>query len=774
LWKYDNGYIVNTNSGKCLQIGGSVDQQCDGSGKNWLKNKNKKIDLATAKETYLKQTTKPKSASNNIATPSTEKEDYNDPHPYISAVASPAVLMPCNSGCAPEKMQQWEKVEVQTSLSSSSPSSSSASSTVMFRLRSNHQVCLRSGVDWNTVSTWQQSYETWIAAAIALVPMILAFWYELKYLKSQKYSRLLLFGDKSIGVLVIRIISSFGGIVQVFFWKAISLSNKNGGRGFYPRQVIVHGTLFSFNLLFIHVMLVSRMKTVDERRLLFLKRRKIWERYMEIGSDANHSEHHHHSPGHAKGGRVREEKTRGETKGETTAETDEPNESNEIDVESYTHTNHTDHSTRSLSHAELVAVPPMYCWAIILSTCYNTQVLLRRYCFERPTVFIHFLYLIIFRMASFYEMDFGASSSFVRNRRLIETGTGTGTAGRSLVDDESASWYENWDGALVMWIGLGIGLYTSFMQIASSIAEIRSDEKNIKEAARTRHSLELAQMEGKNIHEGEKSLSSTEDTSNSSRDDVSIMDEDDDEMIEGIDHFGSFHNTEEMHSSDYTSRFFQRWSIIIFIQMTVFISSFFSPNGPPNWFPTIQIDFLVLSLVMETLLGTIKQRTFRAWASKYHVAGAIIFCIPLIFICAWEGVAIVMGSYSTTGQKNMQNSGQVGGYSNQIRGPNGSVGWWWGKDQSSAIAITTLCVGGLVASMNILPSFIRWLGIRGAKAPLWLEDLLVETDGHVPRPRDGNEYRKFLLHKYMQYRMKNKKSNESKCVSFCSFCSFCS
>ena len=90
------------------------------------------------------------------------------------------------------------------------------------------------------------------------------------------------------------------------------------------------------------------------------------------------------------------------------------------------------------------------------------------------------------------------------------------------------------------------------------------------------------------------------------------------------------------------------------------------------------------------------------------------------------------------------------------------------------IAITTLCVGGLVASMNILPSFIRWLGIRGAKAPLWLEDLLVETDGHVPRPRDGNEYRKFLLHKYMQYRMKNKKSNESKCVSFCSFCSFCS
>ena len=113
-----------------------------------------------------------------------------------------------------------------------------------------------------------------------------------------------------------------------------------------------------------------------------------------------------------------------------------------------------------------------------------------------------------------------------------------------------------------------------------------------KHMARTRHSLELAQMEGKNIHEGEKSLSSTEDTSNSSRDDVSIMDEDDDEMIEGIDHFGSFHNTKEMHSSDYTSRFFQRWSL----EVSKCLFWLYSWLYPPVWCKSATICFCSFSI----------------------------------------------------------------------------------------------------------------------------------------------------------------------------------
>ena len=66
--------------------------------------------------------------------------------------------------------------------------------------------------------------------------------------------------------------------------------------------------------------------------------------------------------------------------------------------------------------------------------------------------------------------------------------------------------------------------------------------------------------------------------------------------------------------------------------------------------------------------GTIKPRSFRAWSAKYHVIIVFIFMLPIIFLCVWESVGLVIGSYSDYGQSYLQNVGTVGGTANQMRG----------------------------------------------------------------------------------------------------------
>ena len=66
--------------------------------------------------------------------------------------------------------------------------------------------------------------------------------------------------------------------------------------------------------------------------------------------------------------------------------------------------------------------------------------------------------------------------------------------------------------------------------------------------------------------------------------------------------------------------------------------------------------------------GTIKPRSFRAWSAKYHVIIVFILMLPIIFLCVWETVGLVVGSYSDYGQSYVQNVGTVGGTGNQMRG----------------------------------------------------------------------------------------------------------
>jgi hypothetical protein len=71
-----------------------------------------------------------------------------------------------------------------------------------------------------------------------------------------------------LGVLILRILCICGGFCQVFVATAITFSLEEGGRMFLPRQMAVHGTLFEINLLFIHVMLVSRKKSIYEKQCI--------------------------------------------------------------------------------------------------------------------------------------------------------------------------------------------------------------------------------------------------------------------------------------------------------------------------------------------------------------------------------------------------------------------------------------------------------------------------------------------------------------------------
>ena len=541
---------------------------------------------------------------------------------------------------------------------------------------------------------------------------------------------------------------------------------------------MVHGTLFGANLLFIHVMLVSRMKTIQERKDLYVKKMKVWERYRhEVAHSVHHKGHpHNHNNNHTNSqhssskskskskqvyqmksislGSLREKG--GEIK---VAEEEEKNSTSTTDTDRSNHTHRSSTSSMTSSMSDRVAIQTVYCWSILQTYCIYAKFMARKYIFQRPAVFIHFLYLFVFRMLCYYEIDFSKMSF---NQQVKEG------------EEEVLS---SLDGNIFVWLMAGGILYGSFMQIGSSIAEVRAEERMISDAKRRARAKEAALEDsesgsGTTPSEASSDIISNLASSNSndslndasrrnqrrrrgggrSRRDGNINAPKDKKqhVLGGGGHdamdpvvvgnsIGGGALARHLLDSDYTARFMQRWTVIVLFQLFVFMSAFFSPSGPPNYFPTVAIDMLVLSLVMESLLGTIKRRSFTAWAGKYHVVGALAFCIPLIFVCMWEFVGMVLGSFQNTGQIHMQNSGTVG--SNfLVRGSN-SNGWWWGNDQVIVIFISSFCWLGICASLNLLPSFIRWLGIRGPKAPLWLEDLLIDTDGHVPRPRNGNEFR---------------------------------
>jgi hypothetical protein len=48
-----------------------------------------------------------------------------------------------------------------------------------------------------------------------------------------------------------------------YFSAAVSLFQSDGGRGFYPRQMTVHGNLLFISMFFVHMVLVARDASYD-------------------------------------------------------------------------------------------------------------------------------------------------------------------------------------------------------------------------------------------------------------------------------------------------------------------------------------------------------------------------------------------------------------------------------------------------------------------------------------------------------------------------------
>ena len=81
----------------------------------------------------------------------------------------------------------------------------------------------------------------------------------------------------------------------------------------------------------------------------------------------------------------------------------------------------------------------------------------------------------------------------------------------------------------------------------------------------------------------------------------------------------------------------------------------------------------------------------------------------------------------------------------------GSAGWWWGSHSEIVIYISSACWTTICIGLNVLPSAIRFVGLRGRKAPVWLEDLLIDTDGHIPHPKLSMDFH-FFLSKHEMYK----------------------
>ena len=136
--------------------------------------------------------------------------------------------------------------------------------------------------------------------------------------------------------------------------------------------------------------------------------------------------------------------------------------------------------------------------------------------------------------------------------------------------------------------------------------------------------------------------------------------------------------------------------------------------------PLTSINILVLAVLLECMLGTIKERSLEVWASKYHVILLVIFSFPLLLVTVFEVVAMTVASPSTFGQIHMQSVGAIGGPSNQVLGSVNSNGWWFGFADDAFMWISMTCYLGILASLTVFPYLITCIGLRGPKAPPYL------------------------------------------------------
>ena len=196
--------------------------------------------------------------------------------------------------------------------------------------------------------------------------------------------------------------------------------------------------------------------------------------------------------------------------------------------------------------------------------------------------------------------------------------------------------------------------------------------------------------------------------------------------------------------SEYQTNCLSRWWRILLIQFAVLVSALFSPGGAPSWLPIISVNILVLAILFESLLGTIKERNLENWSSKYHVVLLTMFSVPLFLVTVFELVAMAVSSPLTFGQVHMQNVGATGGTSNQMLGSVNSNGWWFGLSDETMMWVSMTCYFGMLASLIVLPHLLVLVGFRGPKAPQYLAKILHKTGGHVPLLSRENHFHFFI------------------------------
>ena len=218
----NSGLFYNLESGSCVQMGGAIDKQCYYEG--------------------------------NLVT-----------NPYIRANPYPAYLFPCDRSCN-EIIQRWTLVPI-------AGTENVNTNTFQIRIANNNKeessICLHNGID-ATSTYWYNNAEPITACVLTTVILLAALVYEACYSRAthnwwtNKQISIISWQDRHVftqgfwwwSVRVLLSVVSAGA--SIYFASALLLPLHLGGRGYYPRQVVVHWNLFFIACVFVHMMLIAR------------------------------------------------------------------------------------------------------------------------------------------------------------------------------------------------------------------------------------------------------------------------------------------------------------------------------------------------------------------------------------------------------------------------------------------------------------------------------------------------------------------------------------
>ena len=197
-----------------------------------------------------------------------------------------------------------------------------------------------------------------------------------------------------------------------------------------------------------------------------------------------------------------------------------------------------------------------------------------------------------------------------------------------------------------------------------------------------------------------------------------------------------------MDNYKHTNKMVWRFVKVGLIQWCILASAFFGPDGTPRDTSQLATSLLVLSVTAEILLGTKRDTSFVA-PYQPHIIVVGIFSFPLVLLCLWELVGMTVASRNSFGTQNIQGTGAIGGYSNQVRG-SANFGWWYGSLSKTITYFTWLCYILIMLSLNFSAHMAKWC-TKGVKAPFWLEHILAETHGgRIPVLAEGSKYHFFI------------------------------